>query len=86
MRTRITSFVLALALIATASVASAQTTSTVNPWSYTPMAYFWGNQAVTTPSSATTTTTQVGTPVTSNSALDNLFAFMPMFRFFSYPR
>lgn len=84
MKIRIASVMLALSLLAGASVASAQTSTVQNPWAYTPMAYFWGNQAVATPSNTATTSPQVGTQTNPSSALDNLFAFMPMFRFFGY--
>lgn len=86
MKTRIASFMLAMSLLAGASVVSAQTSTVQNPWAYMPMAYFWGNQAVATPSNAATTSPQVNSQTNPDSALDNLFAFMPMFRFFGYTR
>ena len=85
MKIRIASFMLALALMAGASVASAQAINAQNPWAYTPMAFFWGNQ--TTPTTSTTGT--INTQIVSNSAdsaIENLWAFMPMFRFFSFSR
>ncbi|WP_156920915.1 hypothetical protein [Fundidesulfovibrio putealis] len=84
MKIRIASFMLALALLSGVSVASAQTNTAQNPWAYTPMAYFWGNQATTV-----TNTPLPNTQVTStnpNTALENFWAFMPMFRFFNYSR
>ena len=80
MRIHIASFMLALALLTGASVVSAQTTAQ-NPWAYTPMAFFWGSQATTVTN--TPATTQV-TSTNANSALENFWALMPMFRFFSY--
>jgi len=89
MKTAIASFLLALALLTGASVASAQAITAQNPWAYTPMAYFWGNAAATATNTATNTafppTTQL-TGTTGNTALENLWAFMPMFRFLGYSR
>jgi len=72
--------------VLSASLASAQTTTTVqNPWANTPMVSFFGSQATTVPANTaapTYTPAAQTTPTNSNSPYDELLALMPMFRFF----
>lgn len=72
----------AVTLLASASWALAQTPTAQNPWAYTPMGYFFGNQAVTPATgTAPATNAQAAAP---NSDFESFFSLMPMFRFFNF--
>ncbi|WP_243361824.1 hypothetical protein [Fundidesulfovibrio terrae] len=76
---------LLFALLSSASLASAQTVTTQNPYAWSPMFSFWGTQA-TTPTIGTTTTHAQATATTNTSALQELWSLMPMFSFFNFSR
>lgn len=73
------------ALLSSASLASAQTVTTQNPYAWSPMFSFWGTQA-TTPATGTTTAQVQATATANTSALQELWSLMPMFSFLNFSR
>lgn len=84
---KLAAFALVTTLIASASLASAQSASNQNFFSRMPMFSLWGTQATTT---ATPMVGIVGTqaqgqttPVNTNTSFQDFWAQMPMFQFFN---
>ena len=85
--------VLVLALLSTASLASAQAVASQNPYAWAPMFTLWGSQATTTNTSATASfqaqgqaQVQAQAGAASQSALQEFWSLMPMFSFFNFSR
>lgn len=77
-------FALLVMLMASSTLALAQTSSAQNQFSRMPMFSFWGSQATATaPSTQTTLAPQFG-QANQNSSLQDFWSLMPMFQFFNF--
>lgn len=85
---KLAAFAFVTVLIASASLASAQSASNQNYFSQMPMFSLWGNQATTnaTPMAGIVGAQAQGqtTPVNSNTSLQDFWSLMPMFQLFSF--
>jgi len=85
---KLAAFALVTVLIASASLASAQSASNQNYFSRMPMFSLWGSQATTpaTPMAAIAGTQAQGqtTSASTNTSFQDFWAQMPMFQFFNF--
>jgi len=81
---KLAAFALVAAMLASASLATAQTTSNQNLFARMPMFSFWGSQASTTATPMVGIGAVPAAPVASGSAFQELWAQMPMLQFFNF--
>jgi len=83
---RLTVCALLFALIASSSLALAQTTTTQNAYSWMPVFSLRGSQAATSANNAATSQVQPQAGAANTSALQEFWSLMPMFSFFNFSR